>query len=58
MERFKVRLIAMPKIKATIESMPLDIRSTATITATGKRIGTGVPEARFVLKVVRTGEAP
>ena len=57
-ERFKVRLNAMPKIKATIESMPLDIRSSATITATGKRVGTGVPEARFVLKVVRAGEAP
>jgi hypothetical protein len=56
-ERFKARLNTMPKIKATIESMPLDVRSTATITATGKRVGAGLPEARFVLKVVRAGEA-
>lgn len=55
-ERFAARLNAMPKIKATIESMPLDVRSTATITATGKRVGSGLPEARFVLKVVRAGE--
>jgi len=55
-ERFSARLNTTPKIKATIESMPLDVRSTATITATGKRVGTGLPEARFVLKVVRAGE--
>ncbi len=59
-ERFKARLNTMPKISATIESMPLDIRSSASITATGKRtgtlIGTSLPEARFVLKVVRMGE--
>ena len=55
-ERFNARLNTMPKIKATIESMPLDVRSTATITATGKRAGAGLPEARFVLKVVRAGE--
>lgn len=56
-ERFAARLNATPKLKATIELMPLDVRSTATITATGKRVGTGLPEARFVLKVVRTVEA-
>lgn len=56
-ERFKARLNTMPKIKATIESMPLDVRSTATITSTGKRVGAGLPEARFVLKIVRAGEA-
>jgi hypothetical protein len=56
-ERFAARLNATPKIKATIESMPLDVRSTATLTATGKRVGAGLPEARFVLKVVRAGEA-
>jgi hypothetical protein len=56
-ERFAARLNATPKIRATIELMPLDIRSSATITATGKRVGAGIPEARFVLKVVRTGDA-
>ncbi len=56
-ERVKVRLNAVPGFKASIESTPLDVRSTATITATGKRVGAGLPEARFVIKVVRAGEA-
>jgi hypothetical protein len=55
-ERVKVRLNAVPGFKVSIESMPLDVRSTATINATGKRVGAGLPEARFVLKVVRAGE--
>jgi hypothetical protein len=56
-ERVKVRLNAVPGFNVSIESMPLDVRSTATINATGKRVGAGSPEARFVLKVVRAGEA-
>jgi hypothetical protein len=56
-ERVKTRLNAVPGFKASIESMPLDVRSTANINATGKRVGAGSPEARFVVKVVRVGEA-
>ncbi len=55
-ERFKTRMNAVPGLKTTIESMPLDIRSTASIIATGKRTGFGLAEARFVLKVVRLGQ--
>ncbi len=56
-ERFNARLNTVPGLKVTIESMPLDIRSTASIVSTGKRTGSGLAEARFVLKIVRAGEA-
>ncbi len=56
-ERVKTRLNAVPGFKVSIETMPLDVRSTAIISATGKRVGAGLPEARFVMKVVRVGEA-
>jgi len=55
-ERFNARMNALPGLKTTIESMPLDIRSTASIISTGKRTGIGLTEARFVVKVIRVEE--
>lgn len=55
-ERFNARMNALPGLKTTIESMPLDIRSTASIISTGKRTGIGLTEARFVVKVIRVAE--
>jgi hypothetical protein len=52
-ERFNNALNRLPGLQASIESMPLDTRPAASLTATGKRTGTAPFEARFVVKVVR-----
>jgi hypothetical protein len=55
-ERIAARLNTVPRLRATVERGPLDVRSTASIYATGNRTGTP-PEARFVIRVVRRSGA-
>jgi hypothetical protein len=52
-QRFSNALARIPGIKASIEAMPLDTNTTASLTATGKRTGPAPFEARFVIRVVR-----
>jgi hypothetical protein len=52
-ERFNAAINRLPGLRANIESMPLDTRPAASLSATGKRTGTTPYEARFVIRVVR-----
>ncbi len=51
-ERFAARLNTLPGLRATVLRRPLDVQSTASISATGKRSGTD-PETRFVVRVMQ-----